>query len=128
MSIKTMTRGDTVFINAMTQSNTDAFSNKGRSWAADSGTGVACRVETLSASEVQKYRAQGMSLSHRVYFSADQSLSVNDHRLHWTKTNGNRDTISKYLRVKGAYIENNPRGRLKLYVVDCDQETERRDG
>lgn len=122
-----MTRGDTVFVNTLTHSNSDAFSNKGRSWSADAGDGLACRVESASAAEVQKYKALGMTVSHLVFFSADQGLSVNTSRLHWTKTNGNKTTVDKILRVTGTETENNPRGRLILYVVTCNFETERRD-
>ena len=124
MSIRTLCRGDTVFVNTATHAN-QTYGGKRPSWSADSGVGVNCRVEALSASEVAKYNSQGMSVSHRVYFSQDQSLDVRKHRLHWTKTAGNRSTVDKYLRVTGYYSENNPRGTRQLWICECNYETER---
>lgn len=125
MSIKSMCRGDTVFKNTFTH-GAGALSNKGGTWSSDSGSGLACRVEDLSASDIAKYDARGLSVTHRVYFSTDPVLSVNSSRLHWTKTDGNRTTVDKYLRITGEEHENNPRGRLVLFVFTANYEAERR--
>ena len=126
MSIRTLARGDTVFVNAATDAN-QTYGGARPTWAADSGSGVICRVESLSASEINKYNANGQTVSHRVYFATDQALAPNKHRLHWTKTAGNRVTVDKYLRVTGYYEENNPRGTRRLFVCECNYEAERAD-
>lgn len=127
MSIRTMCRGDLVFINTATMQESDYSGKRVPSWSSDSGDGVQCRIETLSASETKKYQANGIVATHNAYFATDPSLEVNTTRLHWTKTAGKRVTVDKILRVTGVFEENNPRGTKRLFVIACNYEEARKD-
>ena len=118
MSIEDLCRGDLVFVNART-SAVGSLGGEAGSWAADAGAGVECRVDSMSASEVAKWAAKGMSVSHEVFFSSEQSLS-GKYRLHWTKTDNLETTLSsRYLYVEGYYHENNPEADLRLWIAVC---------
>lgn len=120
--LEDLCKGDLVFVQART-SSVGAMGGDGGSWASDSGAGIECRVDELSASEIAKYSAAGMAVTHTVMFLQNPSLGVKD-RLHWTKTNGLKTAISdRYLHVQGQFREGDPFGRLQYWVVATRLET-----
>lgn len=47
------------------------------SWI-DTASGLTCRVDTLKTEAILAYAAVQLAVTHRVYFDADPSLSIND--------------------------------------------------
>mgnify|MGYP000852566307 CR=1 FL=1 len=125
MSIASLCTGDTVV--KLTKSTPSVVSAYGGDPGVFAGSGgIDCKVEELSASDVAAFSARGMTVSHRVFFSTDQSLSPK-HNLHWTATNGNETACDVTLNVEGYYQQHSPRGNLKLWIAMCKSMTQRGD-
>lgn len=119
-------RGDLVFVNRRA-SSVGSLGGDAGSWSADSGAGIECRVDEMSASEIAKYAADGMTVSHSLGFLSEPSLDVSC-RLHWTKTNGLRTSLTgRWMHVQGIYREGDPGGETQYWVVVASLETTRGD-
>lgn len=120
MSVESLCTGDIVI--KQTAANTRGPSGDSVRTYSDTAT-LNCLIQTVSASESQKYLAKGSRFSHYVFFSADPSLTVN-HRLKWTSRAGATLATPIYLRVLDCYPEGRP-GEDLLWVADCEYETTR---
>lgn len=118
MSIEDLTKGDTV----VRETATHAVSSSGddvRTWVA--GASLECLVQTMGASEAQRYAVNGSRFLYNVFFSADPSLTRNN-RLKWATRAGASLSTPIYLKVLDCYPEGIP-GEDQLWVADCEQET-----
>jgi len=118
MTLESLTTQDEVTVQVATES-TDNQMGADYSWA-DVAT-LSCLVQTPGANESQKYKARGMEFTHTVFFSTRPALSQRN-RFKWTDPFGS----VVYLRILDQYGQGRP-GEYFLWVVDCSQETTRRE-
>lgn len=131
MSIASLCTGDTVTLQLQTTTQGSSFGSSITYAAVTGKTNINCRVDNPSASESLKYKSRAESFTHRVFFSADLGIQNNgpEYRLKWTKSNGNKTTLSpvRFLRVVDYNRHFDPSGRLNLWYADCNEETARQD-
>lgn len=122
MSISELCVGD--IVKKRTKSlSVGTYGGDAGTWS-ESSTEVDCRVEELSASEVERFAARGMMVTHRVYFASDVVLT-NANALHWIERNGVARDV--YLQVQGYRMQTNPTGDLELWIVEANAITSRND-
>ena len=120
MSIEDLCYGDVVVVQKPTHTM-GASGGDVRTWS-DIAT-KDCRLQSISAAEVQKYDARGSRIGAQVFFSADPGVSV-DYRLKHIKRNGTALTTPAYYRVLVSDDDNNG-SDLMLWTVTCELETTR---
>ncbi len=120
MSIEDLCKGDVVVV----QKATHTLGTSGgdvRTWA-----NVAtkdCRLQSISAAEVQKYDARGTRIGAQVLFATDPGASV-DYRLKHVKRNGVVLSQPDYYRVLAVSDDNNGSDQI-VWTVTCEFETTR---
>lgn len=88
------------------------------------GAALSCRFEEMSADEAVRYDARGERSLFTAYFAFDPAFTV-DNRLKLTEWAGETISPPKFCRVLGQKKKASPGGRLSLWVVDCEEVTQR---
>lgn len=88
------------------------------------GPALDCRFEEMSADEAVRYDARGERSLFTAYFAADPAFTV-DNRLKLTEWAGEAVSPPKLCRVLGQKTQASPRGSLKLWIVACEEVTQR---
>lgn len=121
MSVTSLCTGSTVIKQTMTHS---IGASGGDVATPTDGEPMDCRFEEMSADEAIRYDARGERSLFAAYFAADPSFAVDD-RLKLTVWANVTLGTPKLCRVLGQKMQANPRGNLVLWIVHCEEVTQR---
>lgn len=121
MSIPSLCTGSVVVKQTMTHS---VGASGGDVAVPVDGDPITCRFTEMSADEAVRYDARGERSLFTAYFPSDPGFTVDD-RLKVTTWANVELTTPKLCRVLGQRFKANPRGNLALWVVNCEEVTQR---
>lgn len=111
MSLESLCNQDVITVQTETATTGASFGNTVSLGAASV---IRCLVQEMGASEILKYQAQGVEVSHELFFSTDPSITKQQ-RITWNGTK---------LEVKAYYKEGRP-GKNLLWIVIANAITTR---